>query len=100
VQPPPIIESVLTCPNCGFAAMEMIPTNACVVVHDCAGCHAQLRPKHGHCCVFCSYGSVKCPPMQQAIRYCGVGVSRFLSGLLFLQIEHLPTRRCVAHAFG
>jgi hypothetical protein len=23
-----------------------------------------LRPKPGDCCVFCSYGSVKCPPMR------------------------------------
>jgi len=22
------------------------------------------EPKAGNCCVFCSYGSVKCPPMQ------------------------------------
>jgi hypothetical protein len=25
-----------------------------------------LRPKPGDCCVFCSYGSVKCPPQQKA----------------------------------
>lgn len=25
-----------------------------------------LRPKAGDCCVFCSYGSVKCPPIQLA----------------------------------
>jgi hypothetical protein len=23
-----------------------------------------LRPKPGDCCVFCSYGSVPCPPIQ------------------------------------
>jgi hypothetical protein len=23
-----------------------------------------LRPKKGDCCVFCSYGSVLCPPIQ------------------------------------
>jgi hypothetical protein len=27
-------------------------------------CKTLLRPKPGDCCVFCSYGSVKCPPMQ------------------------------------
>jgi hypothetical protein len=26
---------------------------------------AQLRPKPGDCCVFCSFGSVKCPPIQE-----------------------------------
>ncbi|MGH6968533.1 MAG: GDCCVxC domain-containing (seleno)protein [Stellaceae bacterium] len=25
-----------------------------------------LRPKSGTCCVFCSYGSVPCPPTQAA----------------------------------
>ncbi|WP_349666169.1 GDCCVxC domain-containing (seleno)protein, partial [Sinorhizobium sp. 6-117] len=24
-----------------------------------------LRPRPGDCCVFCSFGSVKCPPVQQ-----------------------------------
>jgi hypothetical protein len=23
-----------------------------------------LKPKQGDCCVYCSYGTVKCPPMQ------------------------------------
>ena len=27
-------------------------------------CGTLLRPKAGDCCVFCSYGSVKCPPVQ------------------------------------
>jgi hypothetical protein len=25
-----------------------------------------LKPKQGDCCVFCSYGSVPCPPIQQS----------------------------------
>ena len=25
---------------------------------------AHLRPRSGDCCVFCSYGTVKCPPIQ------------------------------------
>ncbi|MFA9408701.1 MAG: GDCCVxC domain-containing (seleno)protein, partial [Candidatus Dadabacteria bacterium] len=24
-----------------------------------------LKPKPGDCCVFCSYGSVKCPSIQE-----------------------------------
>ncbi len=69
-QPSPMLESVLTCPCCGFASVEIMPTNACVYFHECAFCHARLRPKHGDCCVYCSYGSVKCPPMQQADSCC------------------------------
>lgn len=41
-----------------------MPTDACLFFHECVNCHARLRPKPGDCCVFCSYGSVPCPPMQ------------------------------------
>ena len=74
----PIVESVLTCPRCGFASIETMPTDACVFFYECVRCHALLRPKPGDCCVFCSYGSAKCPSMQQAAGCCvGAGsVSR------------------------
>jgi hypothetical protein len=41
-----------------------MPTDACQFFHECAGCHLLIRPKAGDCCVFCSYGSVPCPPIQ------------------------------------
>jgi hypothetical protein len=41
-----------------------MPTDACQLFYECTGCGTKLRPKAGHCCVFCSYGSVPCPPMQ------------------------------------
>ncbi len=62
----------LTCPKCGQVSVETMPTNACIYFYDCAGCGATLRPKTGDCCVFCSYGSVPCPPMQTAQRCCAV----------------------------
>ena len=34
--------------------------------YNCKGCGLELKPKPGDCCVFCSYGSVPCPPIQQA----------------------------------
>jgi hypothetical protein len=39
------------------------PTAACQFFYECVNCKTLLRPKSGDCCVFCSYGSVKCPPM-------------------------------------
>ncbi|HEY0793707.1 MAG TPA: GDCCVxC domain-containing (seleno)protein [Chthoniobacterales bacterium] len=60
-----VLESVLTCPHCGFAPRETMLTDACQFFSECANCKALLRPKPGNCCVFCSYGSVKCPPVQQ-----------------------------------
>jgi hypothetical protein len=65
VVPELILESVLTCPICGQAKREMMPNNACLVFFECEACKAMLRPKAGDCCIFCSYGSVQCPPMQR-----------------------------------
>jgi hypothetical protein len=58
--------SILTCPACGHASSETMPTNACVYLHECRGCGILLKPKAGDCCVFCSYGSLPCPPIQEA----------------------------------
>ena len=60
----PILESVITCPECGHSARERMPTDACQWFHECTACGAVLRPKEGDCCVFCSYGDVPCPPVQ------------------------------------
>jgi mercuric reductase len=54
----------ITCPLCGVAASETMPQDACQFFYECSGCGAMLRPKQGDCCVFCSYGSVPCPPIQ------------------------------------
>lgn len=60
-----IIESVLTCPQCGFGKSEIMPVDACQFYYECGNCKALLRPNPGDCCVFCSFGSVKCPSMQR-----------------------------------
>nr|WP_225166604.1 GDCCVxC domain-containing (seleno)protein [Ensifer sp. IC4062] len=65
-----VLESVLTCPHCGFARRETMPTDACQFYYECANCKTLLRPRPGDCCVFCSFGSVKCPPVQQQLRCC------------------------------
>ena len=70
-----VVESVLTCPHCGFGRTERMPTDACLYFYRCTSCGTLLRPKAGDCCVFFSYGSVKCPPVQ-ADRGCGGGSCR------------------------
>lgn len=60
-----ILESELTCPLCGFKKIEIMPTDACQFFYECTNCGEILRPKKGDCCVFCSYGTVKCPPIQE-----------------------------------
>lgn len=60
----PKLRSEITCPHCGHRTVEEMPTDACQFFYDCRGCQAVLRPRPGDCCVFCSYGSVPCPPIQ------------------------------------
>ncbi len=63
-------QSAITCPECGFTKVEAMPTDACQWFYDCDGCETVLKPKPGDCCVFCSYGTVPCPPIQ-AGQSCG-----------------------------
>ena len=65
-----VLESTITCPHCGHAETESMPTDACLFFHECQGCRTLLKPKPGDCCVFCSYGSVPCPPIQQQRSCC------------------------------
>ena len=65
-----VLQSRLTCPSCGFQKTETMPTDACQFFYECENCHQLLRPKPGDCCVFCSYGSAKCPPIQAGSGCC------------------------------
>ena len=64
------LKSTLTCPNCGYSKDEIMPTDACQFFYECEKCKTVLRPKQGDCCVYCSYGSVKCPPIQAGDNCC------------------------------
>ncbi len=59
-----ILSSTLTCPVCGFDKEEEMPTDSCRFFYQCTACKALLRPIAGDCCIFCSYGTVPCPPVQ------------------------------------
>ncbi|MDO8886799.1 MULTISPECIES: GDCCVxC domain-containing (seleno)protein [Bacteria] len=59
-----ILESDITCPECGLKKRETMPTDACQWFYECEQCHAVLKPKTGDCCVYCSYGTTACPPIQ------------------------------------
>ncbi|HCC26348.1 MAG: GDCCVxC domain-containing (seleno)protein [Sphingomonadales bacterium] len=60
------LQSTLTCPQCGHQEIETMPTDACWFFYDCKGCGMKLKPNAGDCCVFCSFGTVPCPPIQEA----------------------------------
>jgi hypothetical protein len=59
------LQSIITCPVCGFTQEETMPIDSCLFFYRCPHCFTRLQPKPGDCCVFCSYGSRKCPSRQQ-----------------------------------
>nr|WP_168788723.1 GDCCVxC domain-containing (seleno)protein [Paraburkholderia aromaticivorans] len=65
-----VLDSIITCPACGHREAETMSTNACVWFYECEHCKATLRPKPGNCCVYCSYDTNRCPPMQQSDSCC------------------------------
>ena len=64
------LHSTITCPKCGHKKEEIMPTDARTFFYECKNCHATLKPKQGDCCVYCSYGSIPCPPIQSGDKYC------------------------------
>ena len=64
------LKSEITCPKCGHKKVEDMPTNACQFFYECENCKKVLRPNEGDCCVYCSFGSVKCPSIQQKESCC------------------------------
>lgn len=62
--------SLITCPLCGHRREEKMPTDACQYFYECWNCKELLKPLPGDCCVYCSYGTVPCPPMQQDMGCC------------------------------
>lgn len=65
-----ILQSTFTCPECGYKKEETMPTDACQYFYNCENCKNLVKPKQGDCCVFCSYGSVKCLSIQVEINCC------------------------------
>ncbi|HCO82190.1 MAG TPA: hypothetical protein DIT95_01475 [Arenibacter sp.] len=62
--------STITCPKCGHQEEVQMPTTACQFFYECENCKQTLKPNPGDCCVFCSYGTVSCPSIQEG---CGLG---------------------------
>lgn len=57
--------ATIRCPHCGIESNQEMPLDACRIIYRCESCGTILRPKAGDCCVFCSYGSLPCPPKQE-----------------------------------
>ena len=61
---PIILQSVISCPECGHQKEEIMPEDSCQFFYKCENCKTVLKPKDRDCCVYCSYGTVPCPPIQ------------------------------------
>lgn len=59
------LTSEITCPDCQEATEAIMPTDACQFFWECPNCGNVAKPKTGDCCVYCSYGTNPCPPVQQ-----------------------------------
>lgn len=64
------LDSIITCPHCEAQKAERMPTDACWYFYRCEQCGSELKPKPGDCCVFCSFGTVPCPPRQAEAGCC------------------------------
>lgn len=64
------LKSIINCPKCGHKKDELMPTDACQYFYECEKCKTVIKPKQGDCCVYCSYGSVNCPPIQAGNNCC------------------------------
>ncbi|PCJ64916.1 MAG: hypothetical protein COA58_11635 [Bacteroidetes bacterium] len=64
------LKSEITCPSCKHKKVEEMPTNACQFFYECDNCKIIFKPKEGDCCVYCSYGTVPCPPIQENKNCC------------------------------
>jgi len=64
------LNSIITCPYCGYKKEEKMPRDACQFFYECENCNVVLNPKEGDCCVYCSYGTNPCPPIQQNKKCC------------------------------
>ncbi len=63
------LKSTIKCPHCSFEKEETMPSDACQFFYKCTQCGEMLKPQKGDCCVFCSYGSVRCPSKQEEKEY-------------------------------
>lgn len=61
-----VLRSKIKCPFCGYVKEEKMSLDSCQHFYECSNCRKILQPRDGDCCVFCSYGSTKCPPKQKS----------------------------------
>jgi len=64
------LKSTITCPECGHSKEETMPEDSCQFFYECENCKTVIKPQKGDCCVYCSYGTEKCPSIQAKENCC------------------------------
>ena len=41
------LQSIITCPNCGYKKEETMPVDACQYFYECENCKTRLKPLQG-----------------------------------------------------
>jgi hypothetical protein len=57
-------KNALTCPDCGSKQNVEMLESGYSYAYQCDSCSEIIEKKHESCCVYCSYGEVKCPEEQ------------------------------------
>ena len=60
--------SVLTCPACGCSKLESMSQRTVTLSYICTECETVIEPQSWECCVYCSYGSVRCVEAQSRLQ--------------------------------
>lgn len=50
-----VLNSIITCPKCGFKKEEQMSELACQYFYECTKCKTRLKAKKGDCCVFAAW---------------------------------------------
>jgi len=65
-----ILTSEIKSPYCAFTKVEQMPIDSCQILYNCTGYNQEITPKNEDCCVYCTYGTVPCPPIQENKNCC------------------------------
>ena len=65
-----MLYSEISCPKCNYSKLEEMPINNCQIVYFCEKCNERMNPEKGDCCVYCTYGTVPCPTIQENKNCC------------------------------
>ena len=60
-----ILETVMTCPSCHAKEKQTMWPHFIESVFVCNKCNKPHLQIPDRCCIYCSYGSIECPPIQE-----------------------------------